>query len=105
MYYKEACEMLGVNETDSLEDIRTKVKEMLNLIKGSYLDFNDYKVKFMIDDINGAFDYICKNYDRVIVSKVSQNHDYLTIIKFISKYMKIRFVLYLIYHSLNQDVY
>lgn len=51
MYYKEACEMLGVNETDSLEDIRSKVKEMLKLIKGSYLDFNDYKVKFMIDDI------------------------------------------------------
>ena len=99
MYYKEACEMLGVNETDSLEDIRTKVKEMLKLIKGSYLDFNDYKVKFMIDDINGAFDYICKNYDRVIVRKVSQNHDYLTISNFISKYKKNSFVRYYMYHS------
>lgn len=99
MYYKEACEMLGVNETDSLEDIRTKVKEMLKLIKGSYLDFNDYKVKFMIDDINGAFDYICKNYDRVIVRKVSQNHDYLTISNFISKYKKNSFVRYYMYHT------
>ena len=99
MYYKEACEMLGVNETDSLEDIRSKVKEMLKLIKGSYLDFNDYKVKFMIDDINGAFDYICKNYDRVIVRKVSQNHDYLTISNFISKYKKDSFVRYYMYHS------
>lgn len=99
MYYKEACEMLGVNETDSLEDIRSKVKEMLKLIKGSYLDFNDYKVKFMIDDINGAFDYICKNYDRVIVRKVSQNHDYLTISNFISKYKKDSFVRYYMYHT------
>ena len=99
MYYKEACEMLGVNETDSLEDIRSKVKEMLKLIKGSYLDFNDYKVKFMIDDINGAFDYICKNYDSVIVRKVSQNPDYLTISNFISKYKKDSFVRYYMYHS------
>lgn len=99
MYYKEACEMLGVNETDSLEDIRSKVKEMLKLIKGSYLDFNDYKVKFMIDDINGAFDYICKNYDNVIVRKVPQNHDYLTISNFISKYKKDSFVRYYMYHS------
>lgn len=99
MYYKEACEMLGVNETDSLEDIRSKVKEMLKLIKGSYLDFNDYKVKFMIDDINGAFDYICKNYDRVIVRKVSQNHDHLTISNFISKYKKNSFVRYYMYHT------
>lgn len=99
MYYKEACEMLGVNETDSLEDIRSKVKEMLKLIKGSYLDFNDYKVKFMIDDINGAFDYICKNYDNVIVRKVPQNPDYLTISNFISKYKKDSFVRYYMYHS------
>ena len=42
MYYKEACEMLGVNETDSLEDIRSKVKEMLKLIKGSYFRILTY---------------------------------------------------------------
>ena len=99
MYYEEACKMLGVNETDSLEDIRTKVKEMLKLIKGSYLDFNDYKVNFMIDDINDAFDYICKNYDNVIVRKVPQNRDYLTISNFISKYKKDSFVRYYMYHS------
>lgn len=99
MYYKEACEMLGVNETDSLEDVRSKVKEMLKLIKGSYLDLNDYKVKFMIDDINGAFDYICKNYDNVIVRKVPRNRDYLTISNFISKYKKDCFVRYYMYHS------
>ena len=99
MYYKEACEMLGVNETDSLEDVRNKVKEMLKLIRNSYLDLNDYKVKFMIDDINGAFDYICKNYDNVIVRKVPQNPDYLTISNFISKYKKDSFVRYYMYHS------
>lgn len=53
----------------------------------------------MIDDINGAFDYICKNYDNVIVRKVPRNRDYLTISNFISKYKKDSFVRYYMYHS------
>lgn len=99
MYYEGACEMLGVNVTDSLEDIRNKVKEMLKLIKSSYLDLNDYKVKFMIDDINGAFNYICKNYNNVIIRKTPKDEDYLTISNFISKYKKDSFVRYYMYHS------
>ena len=98
MDYKDACDVLGVNETDSLEYIRSKYKEMLKLIKNSHINPNELEAAAMLYSIEESFDFICKNYDETKAKK-EPNDKYLFKDDFISKYEKDIFVRYYVKHA------
>lgn len=98
MDYKDACDVLGVCETDPLEYIRSKYKEMLKLIKNSHINPNELEAAAMLYSIEESFDFICENYDETKAKK-EPNDKYLFQNDFISKYEKDAFVRYYVRHA------
>ena len=62
MNYNEACNILGVNKNDTLEDIKKKYKELATKY---HPDLNNSKnATEKMQQINAAFDFICENYSK-----------------------------------------
>lgn len=62
MNYNEACNILGVNKNDTLEDIKKKYKELATKY---HPDLNNSKnATKKMQQINAAFDFICENYSK-----------------------------------------
>ena len=61
MNYNEACNILGVNKNDTLEDIKKKYRELATKYHPDINKEKDATEK--TQQINLAFEFICKNYN------------------------------------------
>lgn len=61
MNYNKACNILGVNKSDTLENIKKKYKELATKYHPDLN--NDKNATEKMQQINAAFDFICENYN------------------------------------------
>lgn len=92
MNYNEACEILKVNQSDSIEDIR---KKYLELVSKYHPDVNQTKESTeMTQKINDAYEFIKKNYNnfKSETEDITKNDEELSFEEFSAKYMNRNYV-------------
>lgn len=60
MDYKEACKILRVSETDSLESIQEKYNALVKICEEDIQKYSDYISKKILEELKEAFKIICK---------------------------------------------